>query len=285
MKRLTTPVEIGGVTVEKDVSQIYYAIRELEGIRRKLEHGSVNDVTISVCFDSKSKRKESDAGENTYKANRIQKLDQGDFDNIAFVKEILTEAGYNTYRIDGIEADDLVYSLNKHYKSMFDCTIIVTCDLDLGINVDESTALYRFKSTSGYSVINMENFERTLETELKCKVPYNAITLYKSTVGDKSDNIAGIKRFGPAAFDKLVNHLDKKNINWEECKEADHVYEVLSNSKDYLTEDQVNQAIESLGLVRPIEIPVEQMPAPTAKSSRESRASAYMKLNMQSLID
>ena len=79
------------------------------------------DVTISICFDSKSDRKSEDS---EYKANRKSSLVDSDFAKIQLTKRILTMVGYNVYQIEGCEADDLVYSLVQMYKNQFDATYI-----------------------------------------------------------------------------------------------------------------------------------------------------------------
>lgn len=286
MKRLSAPVDVGGVRVEKDISQVYYALREMEGIRKRLEYGG-NDVTVSICFDSKSNRKDQGTSESkAYKANRENKLNSGDFDNIDLVRQMLTEAGYNTYKLEGIEADDIIYNLVSKYKDSFDYTMIVTCDLDIGVNIQGSVGLYRFKSTSGYSAIDEAHFNEVVDAELKCHVPYNAIMLYKCTVGDKSDNIAGIKRFGPSAFNKLVDYLGSfDDIDWNGLRTKEKVAEILDKCGGYFTDEQMTQAKESLELVAPILISSADVPFPAKKSSRELREEAYMKLNMQSLVE
>lgn len=286
MKRLSAPVDVGGVRVEKDISQVYYALREMEGIRKRLEYGR-NDVTVSICFDSKSNRKDQGTSESkAYKANRENKLNSDDFDNIDLVRQMLTEAGYNTYKLEGIEADDIIYNLVSKYKDSFDYTMIVTCDLDIGVNIQGSVGLYRFKSTSGYSAIDEAHFNEVVDAELKCHVPYNAIMLYKCTVGDKSDNIAGIKRFGPSAFNKLVDYLGSfDDIDWNGLRTKEKVAEILDKCGGYFTDEQMTQAKESLELVAPILISSADVPFPAKKSSRELREEAYMKLNMQSLVE
>jgi len=284
MRRLSTPVEVGGVVVEKDVSQIYYALREIEGIRKKLEKNGKH-VVVSVCFDSKSKRKDGDSEEaKEYKANRAKKLSDEDFNNIELVRNILIDAGYNVYKIDGIEADDLVHSLMV-YSDVFDYTIIVTCDLDIAVNISDRVGLYRFKSSSGYGAVDMKTFGAVVNNELKCDVPFNAIMLYKATVGDKSDNIAGIKKFGPAAFTKLVNHInDTMNVDWTEMVDYEKVKELLQKCKGYLSDDQLSQALESLELVKPIELSEDEVEPPVKLSSHKLREQAYMKYNMPSLV-
>ena len=292
MRRLTTQFDSGDGLEEKDVSQIYYSIREIEGFRRKLEEYG-HSATMSICFDMPSMRKEVDEdsteGEieaaKQYKANREKRLGDDDFANIALVEELLDDAGYNTYRIDGYEADDIIAHLLDNYKGEFDYNIIYTPDGDLLMHIDDNVGVSRFKSRSGYQSVDMNNFREYLSKENKCDIRYNNLMLFKATVGDRSDNIAGIYRFGPKAFDKLVDYLDRQGVVWEDCGDYNSTMELLEMARGYLDDDQVEQAIESLSLVRPMVIDSNMVRKPTKVSNRDLREKSYMRLDMRSLID
>lgn len=305
MKRLTYPVEQGGVRVERDISQIYYSIREIESIRKKIQNNGFNVIT-SICFDSPSLRVKVDDTDATekdtvkkteikkavenYKANRVKSLNEEDFYNIGLVYDILTEAGYATYKQAGIEADDLVHHLVLKLKDAVDSTMVVTCDLDLGVLIDKKVSLYRFKSTTGYGFVSMNNWNDTVCKELKAEVPFNAIMLYKATVGDKSDNIQGIYRFGPSAFNKLVDFINSKDseFDWEACSEVEGCLKALDICAEYLKPEQLEQAKASLMLVKPIRLETtehpEEVKIPWQITTTEKRSKAYMKLGMQSLV-
>ena len=292
MRRLTAELrnEYGDIE-EKDVSQIYYSIREIEGFRRKLEQVG-HDVIVSVCFDMKSKRKdikegaseaEAEAASN-YKSNRVSRLTEEDFENIRLVEKILSKAGYNTYRIDGLEADDIISYIVSEYSESFDYNIIYTPDADLLVNIKGNVGASRYKSSYGYSMVDRSTFESYCSREFKCYMPYNAIMLYKATCGDASDCIAGIKRFGPKAFDKLVKYLtEEKGVNWEECGTFEKTCELLEKCRGYLTDEQIEQAYASLSMVRPAEIKCK-IEKPTKYSDEQLRKDAYSEYGMKSLI-
>ena len=280
MKRLTNNMEWHGEVIDKDISQIYYSIREIEKFRKEWESKG-DDVLISVCFDMPSHRKAVESAESDkYKSNRGNKLTDEDKENIALVQLILEMAGYNTYRIDGYEADDLVTSLVNKYKNEFDKNIIYTPDADLLVNISDNVEARRYKSGKGYMEVTKENFSEYLTKEMKCTVPYNALMLYKCTVGDKSDCIDGIKGFGPAAFTKLVNFL---SIDWNDAANYEFVNDILENKcKDYFNEIQHEQARGSLELVKPAVIEIDK---PESVSTKELRERAYKILNMNSLVE
>ena len=145
MKRLTAPIEWKGTVIEKDISLVYYPLRDIEGIRNKLEVAG-NEVTMSICFDSPSHRKDEGVeGGEAYKATRKSSLSEVDFENIELIKKMLKEAGHNTYKMDGYEADDIVNKLVREFKDSFDITGIYTNDKDLLINVCDNVTVMRFK--------------------------------------------------------------------------------------------------------------------------------------------
>lgn len=291
MRRLTTAIDWKGAVIEKDISQIYYSIKEIEGFRRKLETAGHN-VFVSVCFDMKSARKKqsdetsADAADK-YKSNRVKRLSDEDFENIQFVEKLLSDAGYNTYRFENYEADDIVAHLVQNYKDAFDYNIIYTPDMDLLAHISTNVGASRYKALKGYSNIDINNFSDYLSAELKCTMPYNGLVLYKATVGDKSDCIDGIKKFGPKAFDKLVEHLTMHGIDWSlmgDWRQVDNIIRQLRANR-YFTEEQTNQALESLSLVRPMAFEPGMITDPVKHSTRELREASYMRYGMKTLVD
>ena len=76
IKKLSTALEWNGVFVEKDISLIYYSLKDIESIRRQMIDLG-HDTTVSICFDSPSKRQnESSEANKEYKASRENKLSQ-----------------------------------------------------------------------------------------------------------------------------------------------------------------------------------------------------------------
>lgn len=281
MKRLSCPVNWKGAVIEKDISIIYYAIREIEKQRRDIEDKGFS-VVSSVCFDMPSVRKEMAGGEE-YKSGRGNKLDQKDFEDIQFIEKLLSEAGHNTYRYEGYEADDIVTYLAQNFNDVYDLTLIFTPDKDLFVNIGEKVRVNRHKVSAGYSIVGVPNYEAYLTAEFGCRVPYNAILLFLSTVGDKADKIKGINKFGPKAFDKMVAYLESRDIDWTKCVDTNYmkngVFPVL---KEYLKPEQYDEMIQSYGLVEPRELDFIP-PAPIKKTTYETRVKAYSPYKFTSL--
>lgn len=274
LRQLTCPVNWKGTVIEKDISIVYYAIAEIEKQRRKLEEQG-HSVVSSICFDMPSKRKELADGDE-YKEGRQKTLKEEDFENIMFIESILSEAGHNTYRFEGYEADDLVTFLAKNYKDVFDYTIIYTPDKDLAVNIDEKVGMYRYKSTDGYHPVSHTNYSNYFSAEFGCNIPYNSILLYLCTVGDKSDKVKGINKFGAKAFDKLINNLSAKypDIDWSRCSDIKYLDTVVEKVKEFIKPEQIEDLVNSYNLVKPLEI--DFIPAsPEKKTTYEKRMKAY----------
>jgi 5'-3' exonuclease len=284
MPRLSAAVETKGTTIEKDTTLIYYPLKDIEGIRSQYERAGY-EVTVSICFDSKSKRKEENTeSASEYKSGRKKNLSEDDLENLDLIEKALKEAGHNVYKVEGYEADDLVNHLVRNYKQDFDATIIYTNDKDLFVNIDDTVGLMRYKSTIGYARVTKGNYEEYLTGEYGVRIPYNSIGLFLSTAGDSADKIKGINKFGAKAFEKLINSIEKENsIDWSKCGDYEELSKVVEICSKYLTEAQFNQLKESYTMVenKELESPLE---APTSQSTRELRLASYGKYQMHSLI-
>lgn len=261
---------------EFDTSTIYYVIKEIEKIISEYEEC----VTVSICFDAPApERKSLDVD---YKSNRASnRLSEEDFLRIEMIRELFKLCGFNVYYKEGTEADDIVYNLIRKYRENFGFNIIVTPDADLLVNIQEKVGVSRYKTGKGYTAIGRRNFEQYCSAEYKCRVPYNAILLYKSLCGDKSDLVKGIKGFGGKAFDRYLGYLDTLGIDYSELRNGDIVRDLINKTSDYFgSNEKVEEAIHSLDLVIPKEFDIEE---PVVKTIVGDRKRVYIELGMPSL--
>lgn len=284
IKRLSAPIDWNGSVIEKDTTLIYYPLRDIEGFRKSLETLG-HEVTMSICFDSPSHRKDNGvAGGEEYKSGRAHNLKDEDFKNIDFVRDLLGQAGHNTYKIDGYEADDIVNHLVRNYKDSFDYTVIYTNDKDLLINICDKVGAMRFKQYKGYTQVDRNNYESYLESEFKVFIPYNMLGLFLSSAGDSADKIKGISKFGPKAFSKLLTKVAAKNdIDFEKCGDYDILANVINMCEEFLTPEQFMQLKNSFALVANLEL-IDELESPTKVSSKELREATYMPYKMISLV-
>lgn len=284
-KRLSAVVD--GEVV--DTTYMYLTLKDIESYRKQYlinKDGTVNDVIVSIAVDSKTDRKDIDT---EYKSNRSGRLDSDDFMSIDRTVEALANAGYNIYKKETYEADDLIRGLVQKYENDFDLTIIHTNDSDILVNLSPKVAIARFKSSlKKHVIITEDNFSTIMGDEFKCDMPLNCIMLYKSLVGDKSDKVKGVSGFGVKAFDRLVWNLREQygNLYFLDMKYADYTEQVLKDLHicGKLTDTQFEDAMHSFSLVRHKELDLNELEEPIQKDSYESRKLAYSKYEMVSLI-
>lgn len=173
----------------------YYVFRrfEYDGVKTGTMYGLLRDVfllahrfqtnDIHVTWDSKSFRKE--LNEN-YKSNRVKEEGDSPYTNWDLVSECLKYAGVNQYIQEGYEGDDIIFSLSQQEND--EDVIIFTSDQDMYQCLKQNVKVLRDHKKEPFS---LEDFEK----ELGFPFSIDNYILYKSVVGDGSDNIKGIHRF------------------------------------------------------------------------------------------
>lgn len=274
---------------EVDTTYMYLTLKDIESYRKQYltnRDGTQNEVVVSIAVDSKTDRKEMDS---EYKSNRAGRLGSEDFNSIDMTVTTLEEAGYNIYKKETYEADDLIRGLVQKYENDFDLTIIHTNDSDILVNLSNKVAVARFKSSlKKHVLITENNFSELMSAEFKCEMPLNCIILYKCLVGDKSDRVKGVSGFGVKAFDKLIWYLDENHgaDYFLEMKYADYTEQVLKdlNTCGKLTDEQLAEALHSFMLVRHKDMDLSELAQPLKLDTYETRRKAYSKYEMISLI-
>ena len=147
-------------------------------------------IFVSDGINSRKKRRELYP---EYKAKR-KPADQSIYDGINLFKNLLKYAPKNVYRaeIPYTEADDVIAHLVKNELSSCKEIDIISTDKDL-------TQLLTYPNV------------KTLANP-PCEPKY--IRLYKTLVGDNSDNIKGIPGFGKSAWEKLPDLLKDEFIRY-----------------------------------------------------------------------
>ncbi len=117
------------------------------------------------------------------------------------IEEVLSYYPCKQIKVDGMEADDVIYALAKHYGEKGEEVVIVSTDGDLAQILDISDTI---------SIYN------TMKKTFSSKKP--DIVKQKAIVGDPSDNIPGLYRIGIKTFEKMME--DKKL--WNEKMKGDN---------------------------------------------------------------
>jgi 5'-3' exonuclease len=149
-----------------------------------------------------------------YKANRdekdkpeaLQNLDE----QIGITQELLPYLCVKQFAIKGYEGDDLLYLLIKTLREMdgfekLQDIIVVTEDKDLLQLVHLDTKVYRPISDQ---LVTTDNFEELVGIRLQ------KFVLRKALVGDKSDNIDGIRGIGEKTANKLITEAYHRDGEW-----------------------------------------------------------------------
>jgi len=201
-------------------------------LRACVHKSKIDGVPIEIIFagESRSKLKRKEISEN-YKANRKYP------ENLEFreyrkrLAELLNTIGWPLISVPGAEADDVIASIVNDICHRCTCStpcknckcankyttnvIIFSADKDL----QQLLAWERVKIYKAPGIfIDKEWFEK------EYGIPVNTYGYYKALIGDKSDNIKGVKGFGPvkARTSILKNSIfeDIHEIGGEEAFES-----------------------------------------------------------------
>ena len=125
---------------------------------------------------------------------------KGTFDKI---EEILSYYPCKQIKVDGAEADDVIFALARHFGAQGEEVLIISTDGDLAQIMDYEGNI------SVYNPVRKKYAEKKFDELVK----------YKAIVGDKSDNIPGLYRIGDKTFLKMLE--DKKL--WNEKMKGDNL--------------------------------------------------------------
>jgi len=169
-----------------------------------------NPEKLYVTFDSKGETDRHRMLEK-YKANRPSTPEDLIF-QVEKVKEILPLLGIDVFCIEGIEADDIIYTLTEKSDGE---VYLVTKDKDLMQIVNSKVKLL------DYQTGNLVDKEGVKE---KIGVYPDKILDFLALCGDSADNIPGVKGVGPKTVIKLLS----------EYGSLEGVYENVENIKGSL---------------------------------------------------
>lgn len=189
------------------------------------------------CYDTPINYLKADNPD--YKKGRVKVADDY-FVGYNLAREILRSANFIVLTKEGYEADHLIMQAKEELSRFYDEVYVITNDRDLAVVVDTKTTWVNTVKKRGN--IDITNYEEVLAC------PYNAIHLKKALVGDPSDNLKGVYRFGEAKFKKFVieEGVYQQNVYGKER-------DIILNSS--LTEDEQAQALSDLHIIKGLEVP------------------------------
>jgi DNA polymerase-1 len=164
--------------------------------------------------------------------NRIVGFDGIENENMSIRHQLFRVYSYlqnlpiTTISIDQIEADDVIAYLSSYFKHK---VVILSSDKDFLQLVSDRVNVYSPSKKKMYTPDSLFD-----EIGIWCE---NFI-IYKSLLGDKSDNIEGIKGIGPKTIEKNFPMLsEKRKIDLEMFSEFCKLYDGKSKSINYLKDN------------------------------------------------
>lgn len=166
--------------------------------------------SLIVIFDSETSKSTNLNIDSNYKANRINynlvHEDENPFSQLGMIKNALTYLNIEHLEVLNNETDDYIASIVSNKKDYE--YIIVSTDSDFIQLVNKNTYLYVPRGKKSILYDEEKVYERY-------QVSPSKYILYKSLVGDASDNIKGIKGIGPITASKVLafNSIEEYILN------------------------------------------------------------------------
>ena len=143
----------------------------------------------------------------------------------SILQEVLDAMDIKTIKIQGIEADDIIGTLAKRFKVP---TIILTGDRDSLQLIDDTTDVWLTKK--GISEIAVMNKESLMS---EYGITPSQVIDVKALMGDKSDNIPGVRGVGEVSAYKLIREYGTLDNVYEHLEDlTTSLKNKLSNDKD-----------------------------------------------------
>lgn len=178
----------------QNTSVIYGTLKKIAELNREFA-----PKYIIFAWDHRESLRKKDC--TSYKANRKEKGKEFDtlFEQMELLhKKILPTLQINSFKKAGMEGDDIIAILCQNQK--LDKQLVCSSDTDLlQLLIPDSVDIYNWKE-----VINTDLFFDQYGFESDC------YAMYKSIVGDASDNIKGIHKIGPKGAMKLLHESGYK---------------------------------------------------------------------------
>lgn len=218
-----------------------------------------------------------------YKATR-EKQPEELYQQLGYIKELLSGLGIPVFEKDGFEADDVIATICSMLSAERPDLekVIVTGDMDLLQLIDEHTKVYTPKKgitdTILYDIKQVEErFDGLKPTQL---------VYYKALRGDASDNIPGVKGIGEKTAIQIVREAGDFDNLFQKIDDQETIAGVRGSIIEKLAaeKEHIFKTLTLVTLVRDV---------PVAFSLAESRLGAYkqedlvrlfQKLEFRSLI-
>ena len=187
----------------------------------------VKPDAVAIAFDLKAKTFRHKMYD-LYKANR-KGMPEELHQQMAPLKELLTDLGYRIVTCEGYEADDILGTLSKACADTGNTCVIATGDRDSLQLVNDSVSVRLAKNLNGTMMYTPE------VVEAEYGVPPKKLIEIKAIQGDTSDNIPGVAGIGPKGATDLIQKYDNIDYIYAHLDELDikpGMRAKLENSKE-----------------------------------------------------
>ena len=173
----------------------------------------VQPDAVAIAFDLKAKTFRHEAYD-LYKANR-KGMPEELHQQMAPLKELLTDLGYKLVTCEGYEADDILGTLSKTAADTGNTCVIATGDRDSLQLVNDRVSVRLAKNLNGTMLYTPEVVKEEYGVEPKKLIEIKAIQ------GDSSDNIPGVAGIGPKGATELIQKYGDIDYIYEHLDELD----------------------------------------------------------------
>ena len=187
----------------------------------------VKPDAVAIAFDLKAKTFRHKMYD-LYKANR-KGMPEELHQQVAPLKELLTDLGYTLVTCEGFEADDILGTLAKAASDRGDECVIATGDRDSLQLIGDRVSVRLCKNLNGTMMYDAD----TVLAEYGV-IPRMLIEV-KAIQGDSSDNIPGVAGIGPKGATELIQKYHSVAYIYDHLDELDikpGTRTKLENSKD-----------------------------------------------------
>lgn len=181
----------------------------------------------AIVFDSQSINTNRELSPK-YKANRkydYSNDEDSPFHHLPLIQKALNHLGLFYVESIGYEADDVIATMaNKFIYNKNDGHVyIVSTDSDFYQLLSKNISVLRLKRKGAYNIFTHQMFMFEYEINVSDYV------LYKSLIGDKTDNIEGLRGIGPVTAKKII----QKKVPFD----ANQYKEILELNRKLITLD------------------------------------------------
>lgn len=187
---------------------------------------------IAIVWDSRGKTTRHHMYEQ-YKATR-QAPPSDIFEQKEYIVQFADMIGMRQVAQQGIEADDIMYSIAQEQKQAGKTVVLISSDKDMGQAIEDEKVLI-FDPWKD-QVFNEETFG------IKMGVPVAKLPLYFAILGDTSDNIPGVRGIGDKGAAELArqfNSIEDMYANIDKVSKERMRSALLANKENALLSYQL----------------------------------------------